>query len=137
MIVVGVHLAAMQAPRRSDVETVGLLFDIGAHAAETIGERRDSIALFDSQLLRPRHGQAAPVRGESGEHRQLIDDAWHFVWCDCNFSQLGVLHDNRTRGLSQLATLQLTDDDTRTKTSEDVENRGPAWVQTDFLDGHL
>ena len=56
MIVVGVHLAAMQAPRRSDVETVWLLLDIGAHTAETVGEGRDSIALFDSQLLCARYG---------------------------------------------------------------------------------
>jgi hypothetical protein len=75
MIVVGVHLAAMQAPRRSDVESIGLFFDIGAHAAETVGERRNSIALLDSQLPRARHGQAAPVRGEGGEYRQLINDA--------------------------------------------------------------
>ena len=77
------------------------------------------------------------MRGEGGEYRQLINDAWHLVWCDRNLAKLGVLHNNRTRRLSQLAALQSTDVDTCTETSQDVENSGAAWVQADLLDRHL
>ena len=44
-----------------------------------VRERRDAIALLDAQLLRAAHTQLAAVRGQRGEHRQLVDDAGHFV----------------------------------------------------------
>ena len=79
------------------MEAVGQLVDVGAHAAEAVGERRDAVALLDPQLLRAGDAQLAAVRGQRAEHRQLVDDAGHFVRRDLGRAQLAVADDDRAR----------------------------------------
>ena len=68
-----------------------------AHAPQSVGQRRDPVALLDAQLLRPGDAQLAPVRRQRAQHRQLVDDSRHLRRRDLGRAQVPVAHRDRAR----------------------------------------
>src|SRR6185503_10848140 len=100
MIVSRIHLAATEPRPAPHVEPVGGLGDVSPHAAEPVGERRNTIALLDPKLLRTRYVQFTAVCRERPEHRKLVDDAWNFIGSNLGRLQRRVPYDDRSGRLS-------------------------------------
>ena len=78
MIVTRIDLAAFQPLSPANVEAVRELFNVAAHAPETVGQRRNPIALLDPKLAGAGHAQFATVGGQRTQNWQLVDDARNF-----------------------------------------------------------
>jgi hypothetical protein len=136
MVVFGVDFTAAQPVAAAHVEAVRALVNLAAHPPQPVRERGDSIALFDAQFLRSAHTQLAAVRGQRGEHGQLVDDSGNLFGHDLGRLQIGMPHVNRA---DRFAGLRVRDHglDPCAHPFKDADDADSRRVESHVLDRHI
>src|SRR5438067_692251 len=135
VIPAGVDGRALQRGRSLDADAVRALFHDGAHAAKAIRHGGDPVALLDAELPGTVDRRDALSLGRQHEQdRDLVDGGRH----------LGGPENDGTKALRgdghHSARLDITgrplDLDVGAHRSQQGEERGPGWVETDVTDDH-